>query len=296
MKTKPTSKDKREMASASDEPWQQAIYFQHHKPKQFAELEPYHFHPSIEINYLEDCDMIYSFSGEQVHVKSGHLCVFWAAFPHRVTKVIGDGSITNAYVSLSEFLSWRLPASFLNTLLGGTIICTLREHKTDRMLTARWTRELEEYGTHWQRVHTLEMQSRLHRMAIEGWDELFKPKENVTRKVIGGKALLQFEKMLRFVSENFSDSIENTHVADAGGVSINHAIILFRKMLGQTIKSTITDIRIAHAKMLLLQSNGKILTIAMDCGFNSQSAFYEAFNKATGISPAAFRRDVRASL
>ena len=65
---------------------------------------------------------------------------------------------------------------------------------------------------------------------------------------------------------------------------------LFRKMMGRTIKQHITDMRMFYAKMILSETDAKVLTVAMDSGFGSLSTFYEAFQKHVGISPAAFRR------
>lgn len=50
--------------------------------------------------------------------------------------------------------------------------------------------------------------------------------------------------------------------------------------------------RIKHAKHLLLNPNKvtpTILDIAMTSGFNSKSAFYNAFKKSTKMTPSAFK-------
>lgn len=51
--------------------------------------------------------------------------------------------------------------------------------------------------------------------------------------------------------------------------------------------------RVEHAKALIretLQSKTKMLTIALDAGFNSQSTFYAQFKKHCGETPAQYRR------
>lgn len=49
--------------------------------------------------------------------------------------------------------------------------------------------------------------------------------------------------------------------------------------------------RIDEAKRMLLREPGKtVLAISMDVGFNSKSAFYDAFSKFTGMSPQMFRK------
>lgn len=270
-------------------PRDRGIYLQHHKAR--MQNEPYHFHPAVEVNYLHSCDMTYSFSGEEVKVKKGHFCVFWGAHPHRSTSVSGDGMITNAFISLSEFFQWPLPTEFCNSILNGAVLSSKSDLQIDEMSASRWGGEVDNTDPEWQRLHALEVQSRLYRLALTGWDVLMEPDNNKTSRMIGGNAAIQFEKMLRFIAENFASRISIQDVADQANVSSNYALSLFRKMLGRTIKSHITDVRVYHAKMLLVETDVKILTIAMDCGFGSLSAFYLAFQNHIGMSPANFRRN-----
>lgn len=280
---------KSEFAKAISCPSERYVFIEHHKPKSFS--RPYHFHPSIEVNYLHDCDMTYSFSGNEVELKRRKICVFWAAYPHRSTGVSEDGSITNAYISLSEFLRWQIPSDFINQVLSGAVLVSKTETESDRLMVERWLGEIDNSSPAWQRMHVMEIQARLNRLAVEGWDVLLPPHRVPGKKMIGGKAVGQFEKMLRFISDNFSNKITVDLVSKSGNVSSNYAMSLFRKILGVTIKEHITDIRIFHAKMLLTDTNDKILSIAIDCGFGSNSVFYDTFQQKVGIPPAKFRKN-----
>lgn len=58
----------------------------------------------------------------------------------------------------------------------------------------------------------------------------------------------------------------------------------------------VNSYRVQHAKTLMretLQSKTKMLTIALDSGFNSQSTFYAQFKKHCGGTPAQYRRSLR---
>ncbi len=269
-------------------PRDRGVFLEHHQPKDQAFA--YHFHPSIEVNFLQGCDMTYSFSGREVLLQRGRLCVFWAAHPHRVIHVRDIGVITNAYVSLSEFLHWPLPSDYVSLLLSGAVLCSRGNTLGDDEMARRWAQEVDNTQLKWQRLHALEIQARLFRMSVDGWDVLLESRNGASKNILGGKAILQFERMLRFVAKHYANPIKINDVAERGGVSPNYAISLFRKMLGRTIKEHITDMRMFHAKMQLSETETKILTIAMDSGFGSLSAFYEAFHNHTGVSPAAFRK------
>ena len=263
------------------------IFLEHHNPARQPDVS--HFHASIEINFLNGCDMTYSFSGEQVTIKDKCIAVFWAAYPHRVIDVTNDGIISNAYVALTEFLRWPLPPQFVNELMNGSILSAREGTQIDTDMAMRWGREKHYQELEWQNVHAMEIQARLMRMGLEGWENLYSPKKSKIIQTIGGNAILHFEQMLRFIGMNYSEQISTKDVADSAGVSQNYAMSLFKRMLGQTIKEHIIEMRIVHAKMLLTNTEKKILTVALDCGFGSLSSFYEAFAKHNDLSPAAFR-------
>lgn len=252
--------------------------------------EPAHFHPSIEINYLMGCDMTYSFSGDKIEVPRGRFSLFWAAHPHSKIAVRDIGVMTNVYVSLSRFLQWSLPVDFVNALLVGNVLVAEQNAEGDETFARRLAKEAHKTDVKWQRQHALEVQSRISRMALEGWKTLRDPSARSSKTSINGNAIVHFEKMLRFVAMHFSSRIAVADVAAAAGVSQSYAILLFSKLLGRTILEHIRDIRLIHAKMLLVETDRKILTVAMDCGFGSLSSFYDCFQNHVGIAPAAFRR------
>ncbi|WP_201797115.1 helix-turn-helix domain-containing protein [Vibrio penaeicida] len=258
------------------------------KPRAF-EASYYHHHASIEMNYLHDGSMIYSFSGREVKLKSGCFTLFWGANPHRVVSVDGATRITNVYISLSQLLQWSLPPEFIDAVLSGAVVCTQESNLLDHQIVERWAEE-QNRNANWRRLHGLEVESRLLRLANEGWNTMLHRNKSDSETIVGGKAILHFESMLRFISEHFSSPIGLQDVAQDIGVSKGYAMTLFRKLLGKTIKEHLTDLRMYHAKMLLAESDTKIVAIALDSGFGSLSAFYDAFQKQEGISPAAFRK------
>ncbi|MGH1416220.1 MAG: helix-turn-helix domain-containing protein [Pelagimonas sp.] len=267
----------------------QAVYLEHHVP--VIENDPYHTHPSIEINYLRGCEMTYSFSGHEITIPQERICLFWAAYPHRPIALSGAGEITNAYISLQQFLDFAVSSDLKNDILGGSILCAKTNSASDRALMDRLSHEINNADEKWQILHRLEVQTRLVRLDTEGWDIIGQPRPRIGRHQIGGGAVAHFDKMLRFIALNAFEPISVLDVANSAGISTNYAITLFRKMLGMTVKAYITDLRIHHAKMMLTETSAKILTVSLDCGFASLSSFYDAFANATGMSPSQFRKN-----
>lgn len=269
-------------------PENHGVLLEHHVPHLNM---GFHYHPSIEVNFLSGCDMTYSFSGRELRIGQGQLVVFWAAYPHRVVGVHGEGTITNAYIHLSEFLKWPLPQDFVNLLLSGAVVTNTVPDVTDFALSERWAKEKDWFDRSWRSVHTLEVQARLARLAVSDPRILMPPIYKKESGSYSRNLVARFDTMLRFISENYAGPITLNAVADAANISSNHATTIFRKFLGCTVKHYINNVRLFHAKMMLVESDAKILTVALDSGFGSVSAFYEVFRDRIGVSPAIFRRE-----
>lgn len=95
---------------------------------------------------------------------------------------------------------------------------------------------------------------------------------------------------MRFVAANYTTDIGLTDVAKSTGVSPNYANTVFKKMLGTTVKVHLAEIRLTRARMLLLETDEPVINIALDSGFSSSSAFYDAFQQGVGTSPIKYRK------
>lgn len=81
-------------------------------------------------------------------------------------------------------------------------------------------------------------------------------------------------------------------LAKTVGCSVNHLSQVINSGFGVSFFDFINRHRVEHAKMLLekLDDHGAVLKVAFSVGFNSNSAFYSAFKKHVGTTPAEFRR------
>lgn len=72
--------------------------------------------------------------------------------------------------------------------------------------------------------------------------------------------------------------------------SREHVSRCLKKYLGITPTEYINALRINYASNLLLNTNTPIIDICFNCGFQSLSNFYKAFDKIHHFSPSAFRK------
>jgi transcriptional regulator GlxA family with amidase domain len=73
-----------------------------------------------------------------------------------------------------------------------------------------------------------------------------------------------------------------------------HLLRAFRQAFGETPHDFLTRLRLERAQHLLTVSGRSVTEICFDVGFTSLGSFSSLFRRKVGLSPAAFRRRVRA--
>ncbi len=262
-----------------------------HRPQFFS--VPYHHHPSIEINFPTDCSLEYSFSGSLVTAPDYHLTLFWGAAPHRVSSVSGEGDIANIYLNFAQLMLWGIPTALITGLISGDVICSKKPDPLDNLNFQRWSEECRIDDAARRSLLLGEIEMRLKRLALEGWDVIKHGDAESASEMPGSSAMRHAEQMLRFIADNYASRLTTSEVAAHAGLSSSYAMTLFRKVVGESIREHLTRTRLSHAQMLLAHSDQKVLAVAMESGFRSLSSFYEAFEAQLHKTPAAYRRDVR---
>ena len=92
-----------------------------------------------------------------------------------------------------------------------------------------------------------------------------------------------------FIEANYAQAL--TLETMAAHVSLNREYFcrLFRQHAGKTPMKYLQDVRIYHAKLLLVSEELSVEEVAGRCGFRDLSYFYSVFKKHTGQSPRQFK-------
>lgn len=111
----------------------------------------------------------------------------------------------------------------------------------------------------------------------------------------GGKQEEKLKEIDRFMREhkpylNPLYSLDN--LAGDIGISSNYTSQIINQVGGKHFSDYINAFRVEEAKKYLLDTEFKdytVVSIGLECGFNSKSSFYSAFKKHTGQTPSSFR-------
>jgi AraC family transcriptional regulator len=117
----------------------------------------------------------------------------------------------------------------------------------------------------------------------------------VTRKSHqrGGLSPAALQRVQVFVEANVDRSIHIRDLASRAGLSVHHFARAFRTSVGATPRAFIEQRRIDRARALIDNTEEPLAEIAAATGFATQSHLTTAFRRATGFTPAAYRRGRR---
>ncbi len=96
--------------------------------------------------------------------------------------------------------------------------------------------------------------------------------------------------ILKFVNENYAESISLDYASDMLNLNRDYFCRLFKKITTMTFTDYLNFVRVCHSEKLLTFSDKSISEISLDTGFASVSYFNRVFKKLKSVTPSEYRR------
>jgi AraC family transcriptional regulator len=103
----------------------------------------------------------------------------------------------------------------------------------------------------------------------------------------------RLRRVLAYIEEHLADDITVADLANVACLSVFHFTRAFAASMGVPPHRYVSRRRLESAKAMIAAGRASLLEIALDCRFSSQSSFTRAFRRATGMTPAEYRRTAR---
>jgi AraC family transcriptional regulator len=103
----------------------------------------------------------------------------------------------------------------------------------------------------------------------------------------------RLSRVLGYIEEHLAENFTVTDLANVACLSIFHFTRAFAGAMGVPPHRYVSRRRLESAKAMITTGRASLYEIALDCQFSSQSSFTRAFRRATGMTPAEYRRTSR---
>lgn len=254
-------------------------------------LKP-HWHAQVEVNFIMRGRVHYRMSEHALTLQAGQMCLFWGGLPHWMDDASDDAFYAGCHLPLVHFFRLSLPASVRHRLMTGATLVTAATDPSDSSSFERWNRYAGS-GNAAKAEHAInELLLRLERIGFDDDYRLVPPPHPPNDTMPPGEQPPSGNvgRMCDFIAENFLEDIDCLDIAAAAEIHPKYAMSLFRKFTGMTLNEYISLLRLSYAQALLMKADANVLTVAMNSGFGSVSAFNKSFRKLAGMSPSNFRK------
>jgi AraC family transcriptional regulator, melibiose operon regulatory protein len=244
----------------------------------------------IRLHFLQEGSATYVLGGRQIAAVPRHLSVFCSALPHQIFVAGETLQLYVAHLPLSVFLTWKLPDPFVQRLWEG---CLLSEPNNPRQASdvhawQQWELDLQRDEAWVRKAALLEMEARVLRLAKDVLAEGFSRTVDAPERTASLEK--PAERMARFISQHFTESISVKDIEGVSGVSSEEAAAAFSEAFGVHVLEYLTQYRLAYAQRLLVTSRLPLVEIASRSGFESMARFNQVFRQSFGMAALEFRR------
>ncbi len=137
-------------------------------------------------------------------------------------------------------------------------------------------------------INQLKIQSLLLEVIIHQVESLFVENEN--KEIIANKNHYEKIQMVKkLIDEDFSKNHTISELAKSVGTNEQYLKKHFKQFYGKTIMNYITEMKMEHAKKLILMGKYRISDVARMTGYKHSTHFTTAFKKYFGIIPNSLR-------
>ncbi|MEJ1971883.1 MAG: helix-turn-helix domain-containing protein [Lacunisphaera sp.] len=237
-----------------------------------------HTHPDIELNFLPGSRIVYRHGGTHHTVVPGRLAVFWGGVPHQTLEAGGRSGIWIT-LPLAWFLQWRLPGRLADRLLAGDLIqADIAPEQVEQ-----WLGDYESTNASRRQALLLELEAWFRRLAARA-----PVRSKPTRPAAGGAS--QIERITACIAARYQEQLTVADLAREVKLHPKYLMRVFKRHCGIGVWEYVTRLRISHAQRLLVATDARVTDLALESGFGSPAAFYQAFAAyARGEKPLDYR-------
>ena len=100
----------------------------------------------------------------------------------------------------------------------------------------------------------------------------------------------RIQAVIHFIQEHYCENLSTADLSKRFGLSANYISNLLKTSLGIRYSEFVTQLRLSHARELLISTEQPIKDITSACGYYSQSHFTKLFIEHEGCTPVEYRK------
>ena len=254
---------------------------------------PYHYHPELELTYIEK-GFGRRFVGRNVGTfEPGDLVLLGSNLPHfwqssEQTPAIYD----EAKAIVIQFNKNLFGEPFFNLPESKSIAAIINKANAGILIKGQaqiWITEKMKMFDHFEPFQKLLLLLEiLQTIALSDDTELLD--QDFANYHFSTHETERFQNIYAFLIENYTNEISLETISSVANLTPTAFCRYFKKITGKTFIDVLTNYRISQACFLLSTTHKPISDICFESGFGNISYFNKEFKKAMGSSPLSYRK------
>lgn len=265
---------------------------QHSKSINNSGIAFWHFHPEIELVYVNKGKGKRHIGNHLSYFNNSQLILIGSNLPHYG---FTDRFTTSGTETIVQFKSDFLGKAFFDVLEMNTISALFNKAKKGIL-----------YSPETKRIVGPKIESLLD---LQGFDRIIKllevlndlsKAEDYTLLNVDGFAFetkpqdsAKIDIIFKHINNNFQNPISLDEIAEKVSMTVPAFCRYFKKSTGKTFTKLVNEYRVVHATKLLLESQSSITDVCYESGFNNFSHFNKLFKEITGKSASKYRSEMK---
>lgn len=272
----------------------QSIFFINEQIPHFT--VPWHFHPEIEILYINKSsgksyvgDSINSFSKGDLFIVGENVPHWWKSH--------------ESYMKVRSAINTEALIIQFKKNCFGSVFCNLPEMSKITGFLERTSRGLRFYGNSLEKLG--KQVKKIFRLSgVKRITELIMLLDNMANTneykylssvgysdIVNKFDFHRFNKIHEFIISNYTSEIKLEDVAEAAHMCPTAFCRYFKKCTGKTFFTFLTEFKIGNACKLLQEENMTVARACIESGFQNLSHFNKQFKKIIGLTPSEYRKE-----
>lgn len=246
---------------------------------------PLHFHPEYELTYIINGygkrfvgDSVEEFSSGDLVLLGSNIPHFWRCDKdfYEEENLKAEAIVIQFSVDFVEKIIGNIPE--FKGVYGLLIKSNLGLRFTNNELIINTLYQISESKSIIQFLDFLSILSQAEYDILSS--QTTKPDTNENERM---------RRILDFTLNHFTEEIPVEQVAEIAHLSVPSFCRYFKQRTRKTYIDYLNELRIAHARRLLMTTDFSISQVGLECGFQNLSNFHRVFKKLVGATPLRFR-------
>lgn len=266
-----------------------------HEEKTNAHTNHWHYHPEIELVYINGGSGKRQVGSHISYYNDGDLILIGSNLPHCGFTDEDTGNKTETVIQMKpDFLG----STFFEISEMTNIKNLFSQAKQGISFTGK-TKQL--IG---KRIEELEHQTQLERLLnmLSILNELESSKDFVVLNADGFSMEMQMQDndrmnvVYNYVKDHFQENISLEEISELVSMTVPSFCRYFKKITNKTFTKFVNDYRLVHACKLLAEKQISIIQVCDESGFNNFGHFNKSFKTFTGKSASLYRKELHSYL